>query len=116
MCRLLQADTHDVSGHLYQHFIDHPQEIDCNDPFAVPQTQDVRGVSRPLDGNADGSAPCEIGVVRRDELLANGFESARRQIRRGQGVRRPRRGQMAAPWLERLPGLYLLARHEGPDQ
>mgnify|MGYP000931810443 CR=1 FL=1 len=27
MCRLLQADTHDVSGDLYQHFVDHPQDM-----------------------------------------------------------------------------------------
>lgn len=48
--------------------------IDCNDPFADPQTHDVRGVTRPLDGNADGTAACDLGAAESDALFANGFE------------------------------------------
>ncbi len=44
------------------------------DAFGVLLTTDVRGVMRPLDGNADGVAACDIGAVESDELFANGFE------------------------------------------
>ena len=47
---------------------------DCNDAFGVTLTHDVRGGPRPLDGNADGIAACDIGAVESDELFANGFE------------------------------------------
>jgi len=47
---------------------------DCNDAFGTTITTDVRGEIRPLDGNADGVAACDIGAVESDELFANGFE------------------------------------------
>ncbi len=46
----------------------------CNDAYATVLTNDVRGVTRPLDGNADGIATCDIGAVESDELFANGIE------------------------------------------
>ncbi len=47
---------------------------DCKDAFGTTLTADVRGGPRPLDGNADGIAACDIGAVESDELFANGFE------------------------------------------
>ena len=46
----------------------------CNDAFGVLQIEDVRGVTRPLDGNGDGVAACDLGAVESDELFANGFD------------------------------------------
>ena len=48
--------------------------LDCNDAFGSTLVTDVRGVVRPLDGNADGIAACDVGAVESDELFANGFE------------------------------------------
>lgn len=47
---------------------------DCKDAFGATLDNDVRGETRPLDGNADGIAACDIGAVESDELFANGFE------------------------------------------
>ena len=47
---------------------------DCKDAFGATLTTDVRGGVRPLDGNADGVAACDLGAVESDELFANGFE------------------------------------------
>ena len=47
---------------------------DCKDAFGATIAADVRGEIRPLDGNADGIAACDIGAVESDELFANGFE------------------------------------------
>ena len=47
---------------------------DCNDAFGETLTHDVRRGLRPLDGNADGVAACDIGAVESDELFANGFD------------------------------------------
>ncbi len=47
---------------------------DCKDAFGTTLTTDVRGGLRPLDGNADGTAACDLGAVESDELFANGFE------------------------------------------
>jgi hypothetical protein len=33
------------------------------------------GPDRPLDGNGDGLALCDIGAIERDSLFADGFES-----------------------------------------
>lgn len=48
--------------------------VNCNDAFGTTLTTDVRGGVRPLDGNADGIAACDLGAVESDELFANGFE------------------------------------------
>ena len=48
--------------------------VDCNDAFGTTLFNDVRGGVRPLDGNADGVAACDLGDVESDELFANGFE------------------------------------------
>jgi hypothetical protein len=48
--------------------------LDCNDAYGTTLTTDVRGGVRPLDGNADGIAACDLGAVESDELFANGFE------------------------------------------
>ena len=42
--------------------------------FGATLTTDVRGGVRPLDGNADGIAACDLGAVESDELFTNGFE------------------------------------------
>ena len=47
---------------------------DCNDVFGATLTTDVRSGPRPLDGNADGTAACDLGAVESDELFANSFE------------------------------------------
>jgi hypothetical protein len=47
---------------------------DCSDAFGAAVATDVRGVVRPLDGNADGVAACDLGAVESDELFANGFD------------------------------------------
>ncbi|QBB70739.1 hypothetical protein ELE36_10410 [Pseudolysobacter antarcticus] len=48
--------------------------VDCKDAFGTTLTNDVRGGVRPLDGNADRIAACDLGAVESDELFANGFE------------------------------------------
>jgi len=48
--------------------------IDCNDAFATTFTTDLRGAARPMDGNADSVATCDLGAVESDELFANDFE------------------------------------------
>ncbi|MEM7708058.1 MAG: choice-of-anchor Q domain-containing protein [Pseudomonadota bacterium] len=50
--------------------------VDGGDAASCP-AGDARGVTRPEDGNGDGSAACDIGAVelRVDGLFASGFES-----------------------------------------
>ncbi len=50
--------------------------VDGGNAADCPAT-DARGVSRPQDGNGDGSALCDIGAVelKKDDLFSSGFES-----------------------------------------
>jgi hypothetical protein len=52
-----------------------PNAIDRGDP-ATCVAPDQRGITRPIDGNGDGTASCDIGAVEfdPDPLFANGFE------------------------------------------
>ncbi|MFK7954812.1 MAG: choice-of-anchor Q domain-containing protein [Lysobacterales bacterium] len=52
------------------------QLLDGGDPGSCPVT-DARGVSRPQDGNGDGSAVCDIGAVERktDGVFSSSFEN-----------------------------------------
>ena len=47
---------------------------DCKDPFGIVQNLDLIGSTRPLDGNADHVAACDLGGLEADYLFVNGFE------------------------------------------
>ena len=46
--------------------------IDAGDPAYCPAT-DQRGVARPIDGNGDGLALCDLGAFEFDSFLARLF-------------------------------------------
>jgi hypothetical protein len=47
--------------------------IDTGDN-ATCETTDQRGLTRPYDGDANGTATCDMGAVESDRIFANGFE------------------------------------------
>ncbi len=49
--------------------------VDTGPPDCAGLTTDQRGYPRPLDGDHDGAAECDIGAFELDHIFSDGFES-----------------------------------------